>query len=132
MKQSGEMYLETILILSREGPSVHAVDVARRMGFSRPSASRALGILRDGGFLTIDSDDHLHLTTKGRNVARRMMERHTLLTEVLVSLGVDRETATGDACRIEHDISEQSIEAIKRCAAAGGLKWQALTEETPG
>lgn len=123
MRQSGEMYLETILTLSREGQPVHAVDVAKRMGFSKPSVSRAVGILRDGGFLTIDADGHLHLTPRGRDIAQRMMERHTLLTEVLVSLGVDRETAAQDACRIEHDISEASMEAIKRRAAETGIRW---------
>ncbi|HSK69099.1 MAG TPA: metal-dependent transcriptional regulator [Candidatus Limnocylindria bacterium] len=117
------MYLETILTLSREGQPVHAVDVAKRMGFSKPSVSRAVGILRDGGFLTIDADGHLHLTPRGRDIAQRMMERHTLLTEVLVSLGVDRETAAQDACRIEHDISEASMEAIKRRAAETGIRW---------
>lgn len=124
MKQSGEMYLETILALSLKGQSVHAVDVAKRMGFSKPSVSRALGILRDGGFLSIDASDHLHLTQKGRDIAARMMERHTLLTEVLVHFGVGRETAALDACRIEHDVSEETMEAIKRCAIEWGLRWQ--------
>ncbi len=111
--ESGEMYLETILILSKEKPAVRSIDVAERMGFSKPSVSRAMGILRENGFITVGEDGHLILTDSGRAVAERIYERHTLLTRVLVSLGVDEQTAVDDACRMEHYISDTSIQAIK-------------------
>jgi len=111
--ESGEMYLETILILSKEKPAVRSIDVAERMGFSKPSVSRAMGILRENGFITVGDDGHLILTDSGREVAERIYERHTLLTRVLVSLGVDEQTAVDDACRMEHYISDTSIQAIK-------------------
>ena len=114
LQESGEMYLETILILSRTRSAVRAIDVGEYMGFSKPSVSRALGLLREGGYVTVDGDGHLSLTDEGREVAEKIYERHGILTEFLIRLGVDRETATEDACKIEHDISDISFEAIKR------------------
>ena len=114
LQESGEMYLETILILSRTRSAVRAIDVGEYMGFSKPSVSRALGLLREGGYVTVDGDGHLSLTDEGHEVAEKIYERHGILTELLIRLGVDRETATEDACKIEHDISDISFEAIKR------------------
>ncbi len=121
LQQSGEMYLETILILSQTGEPVHAVDVAKHMSFSKPSVSRALGLLRDGGYLEVDSQGHLHLSPSGAEVAEKIYERHRLMTEFLVFLGVDREIAAADACKMEHDISEESFEAFKRYAVKLGI-----------
>jgi len=114
LQESGEMYLETILILSRKSPAVRAIDVGEHMGFSKPSVSRALGLLREGGYVTVDADGHLALTESGREVATKIYERHNLLTELLIRLGVDPAVASEDACKLEHDISDASFEAIKR------------------
>ena len=113
LQQSGEMYLETILLLSRSGEPVHSVDVAKYMGFSKPSISRAVSILRDGGYITADAEGHISLTASGRAIADKIYERHQLLTELLVQLGVDKKTAAEDACRMEHDISDATLRAIK-------------------
>ena len=110
--ESGEMYLETILLLSRKQPRVRAIDVGTEMGFSKPSVSRALGILKKDGYLTVDPDGHIALTESGRAVAEKIYERHTLITAVLTDLGVDEKIAAADACRIEHVISEESFEVI--------------------
>ena len=112
--ESGEMYLETILILSRQNKPVRSLDVAEYMGFSKPSISRAVGLLKSGGYITVDEDGYLSLTASGYEVADKIYERHTVLTDFLCSLGVGKETATEDACKIEHDISDESFEAIKR------------------
>jgi Mn-dependent DtxR family transcriptional regulator len=111
--ESGEMYLETILLLSRKQPRVRAIDVGTEMGFSKPSVSRALGILKKDGYLTVDPDGHIALTESGRAVAEKIYERHTLITAVLTDLGVDKKIAAADACRIEHVISEESFEVIR-------------------
>ena len=111
--ESGEMYLETILLLSRKQPRVRAIDVGTEMGFSKPSVSRALGILKKDGYLTVDPDGHIALTESGRAVAEKIYERHTLITAVLTDLGVDEKIAAADACRIEHVISEESFEVIR-------------------
>lgn len=108
------MYLETILILSKKQPAVRAIDVADYMGYSKPSVSRAIGLLKDGGFVSSDSDGFLTLTDAGREVAEKTYERHTLLTEFFTRLGVSRQTASEDACKIEHDISDETFNAIKR------------------
>ncbi|NLC31784.1 MAG: metal-dependent transcriptional regulator [Clostridiales bacterium] len=121
LKRSGEMYLETILILSQRGEPVHAVDVAKHMNFSKPSVSRALGLLRDGGYLEADAQGHLILSPSGAEVAHKIYERHRLMTEFLVYLGVDRDVAVEDACKMEHDISEESFEAFKVYARKLGL-----------
>ena len=114
--ESGEMYLETIYILTQKSHAVRAIDVGEYMGFSKPSVSRALGLLREGGYVTVDDEGHLFLTEVGKEVASKIYERHHLLTEFLVQLGVDRETASEDACKIEHHISDTSFDAIKRFA----------------
>ena len=108
------MYLETIYVLSREKTAVHSVDVSEHMGYSKPSVSRAIGLLRAGGYVEMAEGGALTLTASGLERAKKIYERHTLLTNLLVSLGVDRETAAEDACRIEHHISDASFDAIKR------------------
>ena len=112
MQESGEMYLESILILSRKG-FVRSIDVSEYMGYSKPSVSRAVGLLKSGGYLTVEENGHLQLTETGRAVAEKIYERHTILTEALASLGVPRETAAEDACRVEHVISDETFAAIK-------------------
>ncbi len=112
------MYLETVYILSKNGV-VRSLDVAEYMGFSKPSVSRAVGLLKQGGYLLMDKDGYLTLTDSGLDVAKKIYERHTLLTDFLVRLGVDRQTAAEDACKMEHDISDESFEAIKRHASGG-------------
>ena len=113
LQESGEMYLETILILSHTLSVVRAVDIGDAMGFSKPSVSRAMGLLRDGGFITVEKGGAIVLTEIGMATAEKIYERHTLLTEVLVSLGVDEDHAAEDACRIEHVISDDTFAAIK-------------------
>lgn len=110
---SGEDYLEAVLILQKKQGMVRSIDLARHMGFSKPSISHAVGVLRDGGFLTMDEDGFLHLTDIGREVAEKIYERHQFFTEQLVAAGVDRETAEQDACRIEHVISDTSFQKLK-------------------
>ena len=112
--ESGEMYLETILRLSKKNSGVRSVDVCEYMGYSKPSVSRAVGILKNGGYISVDANGFLSLTEKGRAVAEKIYERHVLLTEFLVCIGVDRETAVKDACKIEHDFSDVTFEAIKK------------------
>ena len=113
IQESGEMYLETIRILSGEGKTVRAIDVCEHMGYSKPSVSRAMKILKDKALITIDSHGHITLTEQGAHIANTMYERHKLLTEMLLKLGVDEQNATADACKIEHCISEVTFEAIK-------------------
>ena len=114
LAESGEMYLETIYVLTRKSTSVRSVDVAESMGYSKPSVSRAIGILKAGEYITVDRSGHITLTERGIQTAENLYERHTILTSLLVSLGVEKETATEDACKIEHVISEESFEAIKK------------------
>ena len=111
---SGEDYLETILVLQKERGMVRSVDVARHMEVSKPSVCHAVATLRDGGFLTMDEDHFLHLTDVGREVAEKIYERHCFFTEQLITAGVDPKTAEADACRIEHTISQDSFEKIRR------------------
>ena len=111
---SGEDYLETILVLQKKLGMVRSVDVARHMEVSKPSVCHAVATLRDGGFLTMDKDHFLHLTDVGREVAERIYERHCFFTEQLIDAGVDPKTAEADACRIEHTISQDSFEKIRR------------------
>jgi Mn-dependent DtxR family transcriptional regulator len=113
MQESGEMYLETIYVLSRQSSSVRSVDVAEEMGYSKPSVSRAVGLLRKDGLLLMDETGELKLTEAGEEKAKRIYERHTVLSKLLMNLGVDEATANEDACRIEHYISDRSFEAIK-------------------
>ncbi len=114
LQESGEMYLETIFILTEENPNVRSIDICEHMGFSKPSVSRAVGLLKGGGYITVDKDGYISLTDVGREVAMKMYDRHRLLTDFLVSLGVDKEIASTDACKIEHHISDESFEALKR------------------
>ncbi|MCR5611877.1 MAG: metal-dependent transcriptional regulator [Clostridiales bacterium] len=114
MQESGEMYLENILILSGEKKTVRSIDVAERMGFSKPSVSRAMNILRTKGLISIDSFGAITLTDEGSSIANAIYERHRILTEVLMSLGVSEKTAAEDACRIEHYLSDETFEAVKK------------------
>lgn len=113
LQESGEMYLETILILGREKEHVRAIDVGEYMGYSKPSVSRAMGLLKSGGFILVDEDGYIVLTDPGRELAMKIYERHTMLTDFLIRLGVDPTTAAEDACKMEHDISDASFNAIK-------------------
>ena len=117
IRESGEMYLETILVLSQKKSFVRAIDVGEQMGYSKPSVSRAVGLLKNGGFISVGADGGITLTDAGREVAEKIYERHTLITDLLTSLGVDEDTAAEDACRIEHVISDASFDAIKAHAA---------------
>ena len=114
LQESGEMYLETILILTEKNPHVRSIDVCEYIGFSKPSVSRAIGLLKNGGYVNVDGDGYLSLTDEGKSVAQKMYDRHRLLTKFLTSLGVSEETASADACKIEHHISDESFEAIKK------------------
>lgn len=120
IQESAEMYLETILILLQERGSVRSVDISAYMGYSKPSVSRAMGLLREGGYIHMDADGLITLTDAGRAVAEKIYERHRVLTQVLTMLGVDAQTAASDACKIEHDISDESFDAIKRHLRAKG------------
>lgn len=112
--ESGEMYLETILVLSRQKGNVRSIDVCEHLGYSKPSVSRAIGILKKGGYVEMAEDGSLTLTESGVALAEQIYERHTILTECLVRLGVDREIAAEDACKMEHVISDESLAALKR------------------
>lgn len=116
LQESGEMYLETIYILSEKYKNVRSLDVAEYMGFSKPSVSRAVSLLKKGEYITADKMGFLHLTEKGKIVAETMFERHTLLTAFLEKIGVEKETASKDACKIEHHISKETFSAIKKFA----------------
>ena len=113
LQESGEMYLETILVLSKQGGNVRSIDISESMGFSKPSVSRAVGLLKEGGFITVDKSGFITLTESGHAVAEKIYERHTVLTECLVRLGVSRETAANDACRVEHVISDETFSALR-------------------
>ena len=113
LQESGEMYLETIFILSKTTPHVRSIDVVEYMGFSKPSVSRAISLLRSGGYVNMDKDGYLTLTDAGKEVAEKMYERHSLLTGFLTALGGSEATASTDACKIEHHVSDESFEAIK-------------------
>jgi Mn-dependent DtxR family transcriptional regulator len=114
LQESGEMYLESIYVLSRKNNNVRSIDVVEYMGFSKPSVSRAVGLLKKGGFLTVDKNGYLSLTEEGLLVAENIYNRHNILTEFLMKLGVDREIASQDACKMEHDISNETLNAIKK------------------
>ena len=113
LQESGEMYLETIYVLSQESSQVRAIDVGEYMGYSKPSVSRALGLLRNEGLLKKDDNGFIKLTEAGNILAKRIYERHTVLSRLLMNIGVDEKTATDDACRIEHYISDTTFDAIK-------------------
>ena len=112
LRQSGEDYLETILILSERG-GVRSIDIATEMNISKPSVSRAVGILKNGGFIKVDKDGYITFTDEGRETAERIYERHTVLTDWLIGIGVDEKTAAEDACRLEHSFSAESFECLK-------------------
>ena len=114
MQESGEMYLETILILSRKAAVVRAVDVSETMGFSKPSVSRAMGLLKESGMIEVSNSGSITLTDEGQARAQHIYERHTTLTELFLRLGVDAKTAAADACRVEHYISDATFNAVKR------------------
>ena len=112
--ESGEMYLEAILVLSQKNGFVRSIDVSEYLGYSKPSVSRAVGILKNGNYIVMDKDGSLTLTESGKAIAEKIFERHTVLSQLLILLGVSEETATADACKLEHAISDESFEAIKR------------------
>ncbi len=114
LHESAEMYIETIYVLSQSLNHVRSVDIAEHMGYSKPSVSRAVGLLKQGGYVVMDKDGFLYLTDHGLDVARKIFERHTVLSKFLISLGVSPETAAEDACKIEHVISDETLSAIKR------------------
>lgn len=114
VRESGEMYLEAILVLAKKSGYVRSIDVSEYLGYSKPSVSRAMGILREGGYILMEKDGAITLTDSGKELAETIYERHTVLSELLIRLGVDEKTATDDACRIEHVISDESFQAIKQ------------------
>ena len=111
------MYLETIYILIQKGKAVRSIDIAEQIGYKKPSISRAVGLLKNGGYISVDNSGHISLTDSGLEIASKIYERHTILTKCLVMLGVDEKTAAEDACKIEHDISDISFDAIKKHVA---------------
>lgn len=114
VRESGEMYLEAILVLAKKSGYVRSIDVSEYLGYSKPSVSRAMGILREGGYILMEKDGAITLTDSGKKLAETIYERHTVLSELLIRLGADEKTATDDACRIEHVISDESFQAIKQ------------------
>ena len=112
--ESGEMYLETIHVLEKKSGKVRSIDISEHMGYSKPSVSRAVGLLKKGAYIDVDKDGFITLTEAGRSVAEKIYERHTVLTKMLMRLGVSEKTAIEDACRLEHAISDESFEAIKK------------------
>lgn len=114
LQESGEMYLETILTLSKQMPNVRSIDISEHMGYSKPSVSRAVGLLKNGGYITVDKDGFITLTESGHEIAEKIFERHTILSKLLIGMGVDPQTAAEDACKMEHAISDISMEAIKK------------------
>ena len=113
LQESGEMYLEAIHVLSKSLTMVRSIDVSEYLGYSKPSVSRAVGLLKSGGYITVDHEGGLCLTDSGREIAEKIYERHTLLTRLLIRVGVSEEVAAADACKLEHAISDESFQAIK-------------------
>ncbi len=113
LQESGEMYLETIYVLSKGSSGVRSVDIGAHMGYSKPSVSRAVGLLKNGGFINVDKDGYITLTDSGKEIAEKIYDRHTTLSRLLMLMGVDKDTAAEDACKLEHDISDKSFKAIK-------------------
>ena len=111
--ESGEMYLESILQLTQKQGHVRSVDISEHMGYSKPSVSRAVGLLKNGGYIVVDGEGLITLTDTGLEIAQKIFERHTVLTQLLIRLGVSPETATADACKLEHNLSDETFEAIK-------------------
>ena len=119
--ESAEMYLETILILKEKQADVRAIDVVRYTGYSKPSVSRAMGLLRQNGFITVEESGHIHLTPAGHELATKVVERHRVLTEFLLKIGVSPEVASEDACKMEHSIGDASFAAIQKFAEEHNL-----------
>ena len=117
LQESGEMYLESIYVLSKEQTHVRSIDISEYMGYSKPSVSRAVSLLKNGGYIQMDEENYITLTESGMEIAQKIYERHTLLSQMLIRLGVSPETAAEDACRLEHAISDESFQAIKRFAS---------------
>lgn len=113
LHESGEMYLETVYVLSKSNGFVRSIDISAHMGFSKPSVSRAVGLLRKSGYINVDKDGGITLTDSGREIAEKIFERHTVITNMLIQFGVEPEVAATDACKMEHAISDTSLEAIK-------------------
>ena len=122
IQESGEMYLETIFVLSKERDTVRSIDVAEHLGYSKPSVSRAMGILKNGGYITMDAHGALSLTDTGTEIAEKIYERHTFLTKFLMAIGVSEAVASEDACKIEHVISDEAFNAMKSHAEKYGRK----------
>ena len=114
IQESGEMYLESIHVLLQKKSAVRSVDVSEYMGYSKPSVSRAVGLLKNGGYILVDKDGYITLTQEGLAIANKIYQRHTLISNLLVHLGVAPEVAAEDACKIEHAISDESFEAIRK------------------
>ena len=114
LQESGEMYLETIHVLTKKLGVVRSIDICEEMGYSKPSVSRAMSILKEGGYIVVEKGGHIILTDAGKEVAEKIYNRHTMLTKFLISIGVDEETASEDACKLEHHISDTTYEAIKK------------------
>ncbi len=119
VSEATENYLETIYILSLEHSEVHAVDICSYLGYSRPTVSIVLRQMRENGLVTVNDENHIYLTDEGRAIATAIYERHTLLTDLFISMGVSKETALRDACKIEHDLSDETFQAIKRTVGVG-------------
>ncbi len=119
--ESGENYLEAILMLSETQETVHAIDIVSKLGLSKPSVSIALKKLKDDEYINIDQNNHIHLTNKGLDIAKKIYERHVILTSILIKLGVNRDVAEEDACKIEHDLSDESWSAIKEHSKKLGI-----------
>ena len=119
--ESGEMCLEAIFVLTKQNGHVRSIDVSEYLGYSKPSVSRAMGILRNGGYIIMDKDGSITMTDSGREIAEKIFERHTVLSNLLIRMGVSEETAVADACKLEHAVSDESFEAIKRWASNNGM-----------
>lgn len=114
LQESGEMYLESIYVLSKAQGTVRSIDISEYMGYSKPSVSRAVSLLKNGGYITMDKDNLIALTDSGLEIAQKIFDRHTLIANLLIRLGVSEKTAAEDACKLEHSISDESFEAIRK------------------
>lgn len=114
LQESGEMYLESIYVLSKAQGTVRSIDISEYMGYSKPSVSRAVNLLKNGGYITMDKDNLISLTESGMEIAQKIFDRHTLIANLLIRLGVSEKTAAEDACKLEHSISDESFEAIRK------------------
>ena len=112
--ESGENYLEAILMISRRKDGVHAIDIVNELGFSKPSVSIMLKKLKDEKYITIDDNQHIHLLPEGLKIAEKILERHEILTDISIHLGVNPEVSEDDACKIEHDLSDETFDAIRK------------------